>query len=130
MPSIRTQQRRAVVPRRGRPDRLAPPGRRFTRSGPASARTPRGRRQAAPGAADKLIGLVRRALPGGDSRGKRTGSPIPLVGGLLGPRHGASAQRGRKPALVGLLGADAAPDPQTAATSASLEREPGLGRAD
>jgi hypothetical protein len=66
------------------------------------------------------------------------------VGGLLGRRHGASARRGRKPALVGLLGAGAAlaakrrrksgsgpdtathaaPDPETAATSPPSSESP------
>ncbi len=115
MAPIKTQQRR--------PHRQAAPGRRFTRSGPAPGRTSRGRRQPAPGPADKLIGLVRRALPGGDSGGKRTGSSIPLVGGLLGGKHGASAQRGRKPALVGLLGAGAA----GAAVAAKRRRKSGSG---
>ena len=36
------------------------------------------------------------------------GSAIPVVGGLLGGKKGASADRGREPALLGLLGAGAA----------------------
>ncbi|MBA3263987.1 MAG: hypothetical protein H0T69_16265 [Thermoleophilaceae bacterium] len=69
---------------------------------------PRRRQKPEQNRAEKLMGLVRGALPGGESRAKGKGSAIPVVGGLLGGKKGASADRGRKPALLGLLGAGAA----------------------
>jgi hypothetical protein len=109
MASARTQQRRATTPQRGRVQRPAQPGRRFTRSAPASGRSgmPGRRRQPEQSRAEKVIGLVRGALPGGGSRTKKKGSAIPVVGGLLGGMKGRRAG-GRKPALLGLLGAGAA----------------------
>ena len=110
MASARTQHRRAASSQSGRVYRQAQPRRRFTRSAPPSTRggLPRRRRQPEPGRAEKLMGLIRGALPGGGSRAKGKGSAIPVVGGLLGGKKGASADRGRKPALLGLLGAGAA----------------------
>ena len=99
------------------------------------------------------MGLVRGALPGGGSRTKRKGSAIPVVGGLLGGMKGASADRGRKPALLGLLGAGAAgaalaakrrkssdsrqatetrpvPETRTASAPPPAANDPGSGSAD
>jgi hypothetical protein len=155
MASARTQQRRATTPQRGRVQRPAQPGRRFTRSAPASGRSgmPGRRRQPEQSSAQKLIGLVRGALPGGGSSTKRKGRAIPVVGGLLGGTKGARADRGRKPALLGLLGAGAAgaavaakrrksshsrqatesrpvPETQTASTPPPAADDPASGSAD
>ena len=109
MASTRTQRRQAATPRRGRPVRQAQPGRRFTRNAPASTRTAmqRRRRQPDQGRGEKLMSLVRGALPGGSGT-KRKGSAIPVVGGLLGGKSSARGGRRRKPALLGVLGAGAA----------------------
>jgi hypothetical protein len=155
MASARTQHRRAATLQTGRVHRQAQPGRRFTRSAPASTRgrLPRRRRQPETGRAEKLLELVRGALPGGGSRAKGKGSAIPVVGGLLGGRRGLSAGRGRKSALLGLLGAGAAgaavaakrrkssdsgrpsepdplPEPRTATTPPSTTDDPAPGSAD
>lgn len=96
------------------------------------------------------MGLVRGALPGG---GKGKGRAIPVIGGLLGGKKGASGDRGRKPALLGLLGAGAAgaalaarrrkssgprkaseadpvPEPQTDSTPALAADDPASGSDD
>jgi hypothetical protein len=67
MPSARTQHRSATSSPRGRAHRQAQSGRRFTRGTPPSTRGGllRRRRQPEPGRAEKLLGLIGRALPGG-----------------------------------------------------------------
>jgi hypothetical protein len=100
MPAPRTKQGRAgATPRRRIHHGQAQPGRRFTRSAPATprGRLPRRRRQPDPSRVERLVGLVRNALPGGGSATKRK-------------RRGAAkpGRRGRKPALLGLMGAGAA----------------------
>jgi hypothetical protein len=117
MASTRTHQRRATTSQTARVNRQAQPGRRFTRSR---------RRQPEPGGAEKLIGLVRGALPGGRSPAKGKAGAIPVVGGLLGGKKRASAGRGRKPALLGLLGAGAA----GAAMAAKRRKGSDSGRAN
>ena len=110
MPPARTQHRSATTPPSGRPHRKAQHGRRFTRSAPPPTRggLPRRRRQPEPGRAEQLWGFIRGALPGGEPRSKGKGSAVPVVGRFLGGKKRASGGRGRKPALLGLLGAGAA----------------------
>ena len=110
MASPRIQDRRTAISQKGRVRRQAQPGRRFTRTTPPSSRggLPSRRRQPEPGRAEKLIGLLRGALPGGGSRAKSKGSAIPVVGGLLGGKSGTSGSRGLKTGLLGILGTGAA----------------------
>lgn len=99
-------------------------GRRFARSSPQTAQPRRfgrnsaragvggvgrtRRRQPERSGAQGLLQNLKSVLPGGSS-GKRGGrSAAPGVGGLLSSFGGAKAGRGRKPALLGLLGAGAA----------------------
>jgi hypothetical protein len=71
------------------------------------------RRQPQPGGLQKLVQRFRDALPGASSgkRERRSGSPIAPVRDLftsIGGKKGARTGRGRKPAMLGLLGAGAA----------------------
>jgi hypothetical protein len=104
-----TQGRREAAPlRQGRFGRSSTgqtqATRRFTRGQPEQS------------GAQKLMQVVRRVLPGGSRKssaksGKRSGGPMPGVGGLLsslGRTKGRNGVRGRKPAMFGLVGAGAA----------------------
>jgi hypothetical protein len=155
MPSARTQHRNATTSHRGRAHRQAQSGRRFTRSAPPSTRggLPGRRRQPEPGRAEKLLGLIAGALPGGGRRSKGRGSAVPVVGRFLGGKKRAGGGRGRRPALLGLLGAGAAgaavaakrrkgdgsmrpsetqpaPEPHTATTPAAATDDPASRSAD
>jgi hypothetical protein len=90
------------------------PTRRFARSGRVRARR---HREPDRSGAQKLMQRIQNLLPDGGrssaKRRKRSGgkSVIPAVGSLrssLGGKKGRGAQRGRKPAVFGLLGAGAA----------------------
>jgi hypothetical protein len=70
------------------------------------------RRQPQPGGLQKLVQRFRDALPGASSgkRERRSGSPIAPVRDLftsIGGKKGAGTSRGRKPAMLHLLGAGA-----------------------
>ena len=130
MARMRSQNRRPASPphrgRFGRRAEQAQPGRRFARGAqqtaparrfgrparPSAGAGKRGR-QPQPGGLQRLVHQVRGALPGASSgkRGSRSRSPIAPVRDLLtsiGGKKGAGTSRGRRPAMLGLLGAGAA----------------------
>ena len=132
MTSVRTRRLTGSAPKRRAQQQ---PGRRFTRSGAGSglSRLPRRRQQPQPGGAEKLMQLVRGALPGsGGKRGRGNRSRKPAGLGALGAAGAAgaalAARRHSRSASPHAGGTQSAPEPPTGSAPATpADDDPGEG---